>query len=160
MLETPLIFQSHTSFSLHYVFESEIYEIQATPSEFLLETPRPISNQIKYFGSRRFRPEINNKRSAMDQSIRNLTGLNVDWDTSNGVIVVSFGSIITGERMPDAKRNALLQVFAGLNQTVIWHYAKTKSPRPETPPNVFLSDWLPLKQLLRMSSCFFVFFCV
>jgi len=63
----------------------------------------------------------------------------------HGVIYVSFGSVIKSSKMPEAKRQLLLSVFAQLKQKVIW---KWEVEMADAPPNVLVSSWLPQQDLL------------
>jgi len=63
----------------------------------------------------------------------------------NGVIFVSFGSVVKASRMPEEKRRIMLNVFSRLKQKVIW---KWETPMEDAPANVMLSSWLPQTSLL------------
>eukprot|EP00092_Neocalanus_flemingeri_P022606 GFUD01024519.1.p1 GENE.GFUD01024519.1~~GFUD01024519.1.p1 ORF type:complete len:510 (+),score=97.85 GFUD01024519.1:201-1730(+) len=62
-----------------------------------------------------------------------------------GVIYVSFGSVIKASKMPEAKRQLLINVFSHLKQRIIW---KWEAPMPDAPENVMISSWLPQTSLL------------
>jgi len=66
-------------------------------------------------------------------------------EAEHGVIFISFGSVIMPSMMPESKRKALVSVFAGLKQRVIW---KWDTEMPDAPPNVLISSWLPQTSLL------------
>jgi len=63
----------------------------------------------------------------------------------DGVIYVSFGSVIKASKMPEAKRQLLLNVFSKLKQRIIW---KWEAAMPDAPENVLVSPWLPQTSLL------------
>ena len=63
----------------------------------------------------------------------------------HGVIFVSFGSVLKSSKMPEAKRQLLLSVFASLKQRIIW---KWEVAMPDAPKNVLVSSWLPQQDLL------------
>jgi len=63
----------------------------------------------------------------------------------HGVIYVSFGSVIKASKMPEAKRQILLNVFSNMKQRIIW---KWETPMPDAPENVLISSWLPQTSLL------------
>merc|ERR1719369_604807 len=65
--------------------------------------------------------------------------------SEHGVIYVSFGSVIKASKMPEAKRQILLNVFSKLKQRIIW---KWEVPMPDAPDNVMVSSWLPQTSLL------------
>ena len=65
--------------------------------------------------------------------------------SEHGIIYVSFGSVIKASKMPEAKRQILLNVFSKLKQRIIW---KWEAPMPDAPDNVLVSSWLPQTSLL------------
>ena len=66
-------------------------------------------------------------------------------NSENGVIFVSFGSIVKASKMPEAKRKGMLAVFSRLKQRVIW---KWETPMEDAPGNVMVSSWLPQTSVL------------
>ncbi|XP_050730196.1 UDP-glycosyltransferase UGT5-like [Eriocheir sinensis] len=63
-----------------------------------------------------------------------------------GFIFFSLGSIIKGSSMPEKTRVALLEVFAGLEQRVLWKW--DQDTMKDLPPNVRLAKWLPQQDIL------------
>jgi len=63
----------------------------------------------------------------------------------DGVIFISFGSVIKASKMPEEKRKMFLSAFSKLKQKIIW---KWETEMPDAPPNVFTSSWLPQQDLL------------
>ena len=63
----------------------------------------------------------------------------------HGVILVSFGSVITASKMPEEKRIMMLEVFSRLKQRVIWKWEEDMTGLPD---NVMVSAWLPQTSLL------------
>ena len=66
-------------------------------------------------------------------------------NSKDGVIFVSFGSVLKASKMPESKRLMMLSVFSKLKQRVIW---KWETDMEDAPPNVMLSSWLPQTSLL------------
>lgn len=68
-------------------------------------------------------------------------------DTADqGVVLVSWGSMIRAESLPIEKRTALLQAFAMLPQRVLWKWEN--DTLPNQPSNVFIRKWLPQRDIL------------
>ena len=76
-----------------------------------------------------------------------LTGDLATWvqEAEHGVILVSFGSVITASKMPEEKRLMMLEVFSRLKQRVIWKWEEEMTGLPD---NVMVSSWLPQTSLL------------
>lgn len=66
-------------------------------------------------------------------------------DASNGVIVVSFGSVIKASTLPNSKRAAMLEAFQQFSQRVVWKWEEEMENQPS---NVFTHKWLPQKDVL------------
>ncbi|XP_031634295.1 UDP-glucuronosyltransferase 1-7C-like [Contarinia nasturtii] len=64
----------------------------------------------------------------------------------NGVIYVSWGSMIRGSSLPDDKRKILLNTFASLKQKVLWKFEN--DTLQDQPKNVFIRKWLPQRDIL------------
>ena len=67
-------------------------------------------------------------------------------DAKDGVIYVSFGSIVKAKYMDDDKRKAFLNVFRKLKQKVLWKWETEHMV--DKPPNVILHKWLPQQDVL------------
>nr|XP_040238054.2 UDP-glucosyltransferase 2-like [Anopheles coluzzii]XP_040238055.2 UDP-glucosyltransferase 2-like [Anopheles coluzzii] len=65
--------------------------------------------------------------------------------SSNGVIVVSFGSVLKAATLPTAKRNAMLEAFARFEQQVVW---KWEDELDNPPKNLYTQKWLPQRDVL------------
>ncbi len=66
---------------------------------------------------------------------------------SRGTILISFGSIIPWDKVPDRIIDSLADVAARLpDYRVVWSY--NKGPKRDFPPNVMTMDWLPQVDLL------------
>ena len=68
----------------------------------------------------------------------------------DGFIVVSFGSILKGSRIPENVRRIFLNTFGRLRQRVIWKWEddENSDSKIEIPSNVKLMSWLPQQDLL------------
>ncbi|KAK8747105.1 hypothetical protein OTU49_016998 [Cherax quadricarinatus] len=63
-----------------------------------------------------------------------------------GFIYFSLGSAVTPSTMPEEYRTILVQVFASLQQRVLWKW--DKNTMDDLPPNVRLGKWLPQQDIL------------
>ena len=70
----------------------------------------------------------------------------LDESGPDGVIYVSFGSVLKASVMSDDKRKTLLNVFGKLKQKVLWKWETDKME--DKPPNVMLHKWLPQQDVL------------
>ena len=70
----------------------------------------------------------------------------LDHAGSEGVIYVSFGSVLKASVMSDDKRNTMLNAFGKLKQKVVWKW-ETEEMEGK-PPNVMLHKWLPQQDVL------------
>lgn len=106
-------------------------------THFSLEGAKPWSPQIIELGG------IHIKESKeLDVEIKSIL------DSANdGVIYVSWGSMIRAESLPEHKRNSLLKAFGTFKkQQVIWKWEN--ETLPNQPDNVFIRKWLPQKKIL------------
>lgn len=71
-----------------------------------------------------------------------------------GFIIVSFGSILRGSKMPEEVRKIFVHTFARLKQRVIWKWEedsirnRSSTVVSDVPDNVLLVPWLPQQDLL------------
>ncbi len=63
-----------------------------------------------------------------------------------GVIYVSFGSVIKASEMSDKKLQMFLRAFGKLKQKILWKWEKESMPGQ--PANVKLMKWLPQQDIL------------
>lgn len=63
-----------------------------------------------------------------------------------GVIYVSWGSIIRAETLPEDKRNAFIDAFGSVKQKVFWKWEN--ETLPNKPKNVYIRPWLPQRDIL------------
>ena len=67
-------------------------------------------------------------------------------NATEGVIYVSFGSVLKASIMSDDKREALLKVFGSLKQKILWKWESDQMK--DKPSNVMLHKWLPQQDVL------------
>ena len=67
-------------------------------------------------------------------------------EAKEGVIYVSFGSVLKASVMSDDKRKALLSVFGKLKEKVLWKWETDHME--DQPSNVMLHKWLPQQDVL------------
>ncbi|XP_075223254.1 UDP-glycosyltransferase UGT5-like [Lycorma delicatula] len=72
-------------------------------------------------------------------------------NSKDGVIYVSFGSVLPSEEMPDYMKEALIKAFAKLRQNVLWKLSVDSLPGLSK--NVKLSKWLPQQGVLAHPNC-------
>lgn len=65
---------------------------------------------------------------------------------TDGVIYVSWGSMIRATTMPEWMRAELLAAFGSMKQTILWKYENETIPNK--PDNVHIRKWLPQRDLL------------
>jgi glucuronosyltransferase len=67
-------------------------------------------------------------------------------NAKEGVVYVSFGSVISASLMSEEKRQSFLSAFKKLKQKVLWKWeTETMDGKPD---NVILSKWLPQQEVL------------
>lgn len=59
---------------------------------------------------------------------------------------MNFGSNVRSTELPVEKKNAVLNVFRKLNQTVLWKWEDDKLENK--PANLIVKKWLPQKEIL------------
>ncbi|GAB0095864.1 UDP-glucuronosyltransferase [Sergentomyia squamirostris] len=64
----------------------------------------------------------------------------------NGVVYISWGSMIRAETLPASKRDGILQALAGLPQKVLWKWENETIPNK--PSNVMIRKWMPQRDIL------------
>uniref|UniRef100_A0A182JNW2 UDP-glucuronosyltransferase n=1 Tax=Anopheles christyi TaxID=43041 RepID=A0A182JNW2_9DIPT len=65
--------------------------------------------------------------------------------SSNGVILVSFGSVLKAATLPNVKRNAMMEAFQQLDQQVVWKWEEELENQPK---NLYTQRWLPQRDAL------------
>lgn len=65
----------------------------------------------------------------------------------HGVIILTFGSLVAMNSLPEYVLHALIMSFNQLPQTIIWKYEN--DCMINKPKNVFIYKWIPQRELLR-----------
>ena len=98
---------------------------------------RPVSPNFVMIGMMNCRPP-----KELPENIKSF----IEESGENGVIFVSFGSVLKASTMADSLRQKLLTVFRKLKQRILW---KWESEEMEgKPDNVMLSKWFPQQDIL------------
>lgn len=71
----------------------------------------------------------------------------MDKHNEFGIIVFSFGSLVSMNSLPENILDALKLAFSQLPQTILWKYEKDHMPNK--PKNVILCKWLLQRDILR-----------
>ncbi|XP_055307346.1 UDP-glycosyltransferase UGT5-like [Sitodiplosis mosellana] len=66
--------------------------------------------------------------------------------SADGVIYVSWGSMIRAETLPHEKRNELLKAFGAFEQKILWKWEN--ETLPDQPKNVYIRSWMPQREIL------------
>lgn len=64
----------------------------------------------------------------------------------DGVIYVSWGSMIRAETLPEDKRTSLLKTFGSFKQTVLWKWGN--ETLENQPKNVHIRKWMQQREIL------------
>lgn len=65
---------------------------------------------------------------------------------SEGVVFVSWGSMVRTTSLPDEKRQQLIEAFGALKQKVLWKWENDTIPNK--PKNVYIHKWLQQREIL------------
>lgn len=65
---------------------------------------------------------------------------------TNGIIYISWGSMIRSHSLPNNKREALVNALKRFNQLVLWKWEN--ETMPQQPANVILKKWMPQQEIL------------
>lgn len=68
--------------------------------------------------------------------------------STQGVILMSFGSVVRLSSLPVEKRNMLMKVFGRLEQTVLMKWENVSAVVEDKPKNVHFLNWLPQREIL------------
>ena len=105
----------------------------------MMDGLRPTSHNYVPIGMLSCRPK---DVSPLPKDIRTF----MDESGEDGVIFVSFGSVLTASKMDEAMRLKLVSVFKKLKQRVLWKWETEEMV--DKPSNVKLGKWLPQKDIL------------
>ncbi|XP_055551136.1 UDP-glycosyltransferase UGT5-like [Wyeomyia smithii] len=67
-------------------------------------------------------------------------------DSTEGVIVISWGSVLKASTLPRVKRDAIVNALRRLSLTVLWKWEDDNIE--DLPKNVFIKNWLPQRDVL------------
>lgn len=67
-------------------------------------------------------------------------------ESKHGVVYMSFGSNVKSAELPEQKKQAFLNVFKQLKQTVLWKWEKDELEGK--PTNLVTGKWLPQQQII------------
>ncbi len=102
----------------------------------IMDGHRPVMPNFQYLGMMNCRPA-----QALPKDLEAF----MRSGKEQGVIYVSFGSVVKASEMSQGKLQIYLNVFRKLKQKVIW---KWEESMPNQPENVKLSKWLPQQDIL------------
>lgn len=102
----------------------------------LMNGMRPVTPNVVYVGMMQCRPA-----KKLPDDIQKFMD-----EATEGVVYVSFGSVLQGALVPKDKQEALLNAFGKLKQRVLWKW-ESKDMK-EKPANVMTKDFLPQQDVL------------
>ncbi|KAL1461764.1 hypothetical protein WDU94_013636 [Cyamophila willieti] len=121
---------------LHNISATLVY------SDPMLEYPRAqIANLVPVGG-------IHLKTSQLPKDLVKLMSQSV---SPHGVILVSFGSMVSPSKMSPSLRDSLVRAFARTGLTVLWRWEG--EPIENLPSNIHLRNWVPQQDVLAHTNC-------
>lgn len=106
-------------------------------THFSLEGPTPNPPTVVELGG----IHITKEEKPLDPELKAVLDAATD-----GVIYVSWGSMIRAATLPDDKRTNLLKAFGSFKQTVLWKWEN--ETLPNQPANVHIQKWMPQREIL------------
>lgn len=107
-----------------------------------------VNSHFSYGGQRPYAPSIVElggihikEAKPLDDDIKAILDAAKD-----GVIYVSWGSMIRAETLPADKRTSLLKTFGSFRQTVLWKWENRTLPNQ--PKNVHIRKWMQQREIL------------
>ncbi|XP_013379770.1 UDP-glucuronosyltransferase 1-1 [Lingula anatina] len=110
-------------------------------SDFLFDYPGPVYSDMLFIGGF-FNQWVSKPKKPL---YKNVMGV-IESSDENGIIVVSFGSMLLDYEVKWAK--AFADAFARLPHKVIWRYPQLNTPPLNLGQNTLLMEWLPQPYLL------------
>lgn len=102
-----------------------------------LSLPKPLPPSVIEIGG----VHLDQKRKPLDLEMKKLL------DSANdGVIYISWGSMLRSDSLPYQKREALVNALRRLNQLVLWKWEN--ETMPNQPKNVILKKWMQQQEIL------------
>ncbi|XP_050522868.1 uncharacterized protein LOC126895255 [Daktulosphaira vitifoliae] len=103
--------------------------------QFSLDGPRPLANNMVEIGG----IQIQNRKPIPKDILKFIE------DSPNGVMIFSMGSFMRVSSLPKHILQIYKDVFSKLSVRVLWKY---EEEMPDKPDNVFISSWLPQRDIL------------
>ncbi|KAI6185208.1 UDP-glucuronosyltransferase [Aphelenchoides fujianensis] len=104
-------------------------------SNQFVDAPRPLSARFKHVGGIAVRPP--------GQLSPEIEELMREKEGNEGVVLVSFGSIVRTSEMPPEVRESFVRAFAALSQFMfIWKLSAPAAFRRSLSPNVHVVEWM------------------
>lgn len=72
-------------------------------------------------------------------------------NSTDGVVYISFGSVITPTQLPKYQLEVFIHQLGQIKQNVLWEWES--KDLPELPSNVFVNKGLPQKDILGHLNC-------
>lgn len=113
-----------------------------------------VNDHFSFIGSRPIPPHVLQLAGLHLQDGKEETELNGDIQSlldksTNGVLLMSFGSIVRLSSLPMEKRDILMDVFRQLPYTVLMKWENTSLEVKDKPENIHFLPWLPQRQILE-----------
>lgn len=106
-------------------------------SHFVLTESRPFPPNVIEIGG----IHIKSSGMSLPKDLRDILE-----KSTQGVVVVSFGSLVRVSSIPSPIINMFLEAFSKIPQTVIFKY---EDDLPQAPPNVVIRKWLPQQEIME-----------
>lgn len=107
-----------------------------------------VNSHYSFEGSRPYTPTIVElggihikEANVLDADIKEILD-----SAKDGVIYVSWGSMIRAETLPEDKRTSLLKAFGSFRQTVLWKWEN--STLTDQPKNFHIRKWMQQREIL------------
>jgi len=118
------------------VIERKASLILSQGNPLLMNGMRPVTPNVVYVGMMQCRSP-----KKLPEDIQKFMD-----DAKEGVVYVSFGSVLQGSLVPKDKQEALLKAFGSLKEKVLWKWESKEMK--EKPANVMVKDFLPQQDVL------------
>lgn len=105
-------------------------------THYSLNGPKPLTPNLLEIGGTHIK-----KSQPLDIELQEILD-----SATDGVVYVSWGSMIRSDTLPEDKRDAFISAFRLLKQKVLWKWENEIVPKK--PKNVILRKWLPQRDIL------------
>lgn len=116
---------------------SKLISLIFVNQHYSLSLPKPLPPSVIEIGG----IHLEQKRKPLNFEYKNLLD-----SATNGVIYISWGSMIRSHSLPERKREALVNALRKLDQLVLWKWEN--ETMPNKPENVIIRKWLPQQEIL------------